>query len=131
MWLDGFDESVPLVGAYCGAIGLILEYAGASNVFSDASLDDVVNLASVTWEEVIEKDPDVIIVVDASWSTADEKLYNICRHNATRTLRAVQNRAFIILPFSGSVLGVRIGAIAYNLAEAMDALTQSEILSNI
>jgi hypothetical protein len=40
----------------------------------------------------------------------------------------VQNRAFITVPFSGSTLGVRIGSLAFNLAEAMVALTQGKAL---
>ena len=131
LWLDGFDEAAPFVGACCGAIGLTLEYAGSSNIFDDIGREDLSNWASATWEEVAEKDPDVIVVVNASWSTANEKLYNLCRYNVTRSLRAVQNRAFIVVPFSGSTLGVRVGATAFNLAEAMTALTRNEILSNV
>lgn len=79
----------------------------------------------------MDKDPDVIVLVDASWSKADQKLYDLCRYNVTRNLRAVQNRAFIVIPFSSSTLGVRVGATAFNLAEAMAALTRNEILSNV
>ena len=131
LWLDGFAEDSPFVGACCGAIGLTLEYAGAINIFENAGLEELSNWASVSWEEVVEKDPDLIILVDASWSTADSKLYDLCRYNVTRSLRAVQNRAFVVVPFSGSTLGVRVGATAYNLAEAMSAITRNEILSNV
>lgn len=48
-----------------------------------------------------------------------EKLYNLCSNDITREMRAVKNRSFLTVPFSGSTLGVRIGALAYNLAEAM------------
>ena len=46
-------------------------------------------------------------------------------------MRAVQNRAFLSVPFSGSTLGVRIGALAYNLAEAMDAIVRGKPLPSI
>lgn len=49
----------------------------------------------------------------------------------TRNLRAVQNRAFLVVPFSASTLGVRIGALAYNLAEAIAALIRGEPLPSI
>jgi hypothetical protein len=39
-------------------------------------------------------------------------------HDA-RQLRAVQSRAFVTVPYSGSTLGVKNGAGAYNLAEAV------------
>lgn len=43
-----------------------------------------------------------------------------------QTLRAVQNRAYVTVPFSGSTLGVRVGSVAYNLAEAMVALVRED-----
>ena len=46
-------------------------------------------------------------------------------------MRAVHNRAFLSVPFSGSTLGVRIGALAYNLAEAMDAIVRGKPLPSI
>jgi hypothetical protein len=48
-----------------------------------------------------------------------------------RELRAVQERAFLTVPFSGSTLGVRVGALAYNLAEAMAALTRGTPLTSL
>lgn len=35
------------------------------------------------------------------------------------------------MPFSASTLGVRIGSLAYNLAEAIDALAHSQTLSSV
>ena len=130
LWFDSYVEEDPFVGACCGSIGIILEHAGAINIFGETGRDDLANWATATWDEVAAKDPDLIVLIDASWSTADEKLYNLCRSNVTRNLRAVQNRAFIVVPFSGSTLGVRVGTTAYNLAEAMTAITRNEVLSN-
>jgi hypothetical protein len=61
----------------------------------------------------------------------DQKVFNLCSNDQTRKLRAVQNRAFITIPFSGSTLGVRMGAVAYNLAEAVAALTRNESLPSV
>lgn len=131
LWVDGLDNTTVYAGACCGAIGLTLKYAGANNIFDDLGREDLLNWAGASWEEVVEKDPDVLVVEDVSWSPADQKLYDLCRFNITRNLRAVQNRAFIVVPFSGSTLGVKVGATAYNLAEAMGAITRNEILSNV
>ena len=60
-----------------------------------------------------------------------EKLHNLCRHSVAQNLRAVQNRAFLIVPFSASTLGVRVGSVAYNLAEAMVALTRGRPLPSL
>ena len=77
------------------------------------------------------QDPDLIVVVDASWDKADAKLLQLCSHPIASDLRAVKNRAFITVPFSASTLGVRIGALAYNLAEAMVALSRNIPISQI
>ena len=37
----------------------------------------------------------------------------------------MQNRRFVIVPFSATTLGVRIGSLAYNLAEAVTVLAGS------
>lgn len=62
---------------------------------------------------------------------AVEKLHNLCRHTVAQNLRAVQNRAFLTVPFSASTLGVRVGSVAYNLAEAMVALTRGRPLPSL
>lgn len=61
----------------------------------------------------------------------DQKIYELCKNETTRELRAVQNRAFIQVPFSASTLGVRIGALALNLAEAFAALVRGEDLPSL
>ena len=61
----------------------------------------------------------------------DQKIYELCSNETTRALRAVQNRAFIQVPFSASTLGVRIGALAGNLAEAFAALVRGAPLPSL
>ena len=61
----------------------------------------------------------------------EEKIFGLCSNSLTRQLRAVQNRAFLTVPFSGSTLGVRIGALSYNLAEAFAALAYGRPLPSI
>ena len=63
--------------------------------------------------------------------TSDQKIYELCSNEVTRELRAVQNRAFIQVPFSASTFGVRIGSLSYNLAEAFAALIRGEALPTL
>jgi iron complex transport system substrate-binding protein len=128
-WLDSWSESEPYVGACCGSVNLILQESGASNIFSDLGGSNA-NWASASWSEVVDKDPDVIVLADASWDSADSKILNLCNNSVTRNLKAVQNRAFISIPFSGSTLGVKVGAVAWNLAEAMTAVYNGKPLSS-
>jgi iron complex transport system substrate-binding protein len=122
LWLDGWSKETPFVGACCGSINTIVESAGAKHIFDDQGIEKKKTWDSVTWDAIADRDPDVIVLVDASWDLADEKVFHLCSNAHTRELRAVKNRAFIVVPFSASTLGVRIGSLAYNLAEAMAAL---------
>ena len=65
------------------------------------------------------------------FNNADEKLYSLCNNEVTRNLKAVQNRRFITIPFSATTLGVRIGSLAFNLAEAVTALVENGSLSPV
>ena len=46
-------------------------------------------------------------------------------------MRAVQERQFLYLPFAASNVGVRLGAAAYNMAEAMAALARGRPLNSL
>ena len=70
LFLDSWGDEEPLVGACCGSINSIIEYAGAVNIFADLGLEDRATWARANWTDIVEKDPDVIVVVDASWDQA-------------------------------------------------------------
>ena len=72
LWLDSWDDENPFVGACCGAVQTILKHAGARNVFDDLGLEEKSSWSEVSWEEVAERDPDLIVLVDASWDTASK-----------------------------------------------------------
>lgn len=46
-------------------------------------------------------------------------------------MRAVQNRQFLVLPFAASNIGIRLGATAYNMAEAIAALARGKPLNSL
>ena len=60
---------------------------------------------------------------------AEEKLFKLCSHPELSQMRAVQNRQFLVMPFAASNIGVRLGATAYNMAEAMAALGRGKALN--
>ena len=70
LFLDSWGDETPLVGACCGSINAIIEYAGAENVFKDLGLEERATWDRASWEDIAERDPDVIILVDASWDPA-------------------------------------------------------------
>ena len=159
-WLDMWDDATPFVGACCGSIQTILEKAGAKHILDDQAIEEVRTWDAVSWDVIIPRDPDLIVIMHAWWAPAgksysiyatciqnfqkfvshhqharliflDEKIFKLCSNEDTRKLRAVQNRAFLVVPFTASTPSVRIGALAYNLAEAMAAIIRGEALPSI
>ncbi|GIV76457.1 MAG: lipoprotein [Litorilinea sp.] len=113
-WFDSGDDE-PFAGACCGAPNMILEAAGAQNIFADASG----SWATVSWEEVIARDPQAIVVIDAEWSPAQEKIELLRSNPAYATITAVQQERFVVLPFSATTLGVRNAQAVVDLAQGL------------
>lgn len=77
---------------------------------------------STTQEELVCARVSQLVLVAVTSSAS--KIHDLCSHPVTQELRAVQNRAYLIVPFSASTLGVRLGGVALNMAEAMTALSR-------
>ena len=113
-WYDsGIDE--PLAGACCGAPNLIIAAVGASNIFTDAAG----NWATVNWETVVERSPQVIVVIDAAWDPAQQKIDLLQTNPAYASITAVQDGRLVVLPFSATTLGVRNVTAVVDLAKAL------------
>jgi iron complex transport system substrate-binding protein len=113
-WYDsGTDE--PLAGACCGAPNMIIEAVGATNIFADTAG----NWATVNWETVLDRNPQVIVVIDAEWDPAQAKIDLLRTDPTYATIAAVQNGRFVALPFSATTLGVRNVAAVVELAKAL------------
>lgn len=102
-WFDSGDDTA-FAGAGDGGPQLVLEAVGATNVFADVEG----GWADVPWEDVVAADPDVIVLADAAWSTAEEKKRLLAADPALRDLRAVAEERYVELPFSASTPGVRL-----------------------
>lgn len=116
-WFDSGDKTA-YAAAGEGGPQIIMDAVGAENVF------DAVKggWADVSWEKVVEADPDVIVLVDASWSSAAEKKKRLQTDPALRRLRAVEQRHIVTVPFSESTPGVRLVDGAARISDQLDAL---------
>ena len=116
-WYDSGDKT-PFVGAGGGGPQLVLDAIGADNIFGDVDG----SWAEVSWEKVLADDPDVIVLADASWSTAEEKQAYLEEDPVLSQLSAVQAEAYVTVPFSESTVGVRLVDGAQHVAEQLVAL---------
>lgn len=100
-----FDSGsdAPYSAGCCGSAGLLLESVGLTNIAGDVEG----RWADLAWEAVVSADPDVIILNDAGWSTAEEKRAYMENDPVLSQLTAVKEGRFISVPFSETVLGVR------------------------
>ena len=114
LWYDS-GEDTPFVGAGAGGPALVLAAVGAINVF--AHLDG--GWADGSWETVLEADPDVIVLADASWSSATAKRAYLERDPVLRKLTAVRERRYVTVPFSETTPGIRLVDGAEHLAEQL------------
>ena len=109
-WSSGTDT--PYVGAGIGAPQLLLETAGFANVAADLDA----TWAPLGWEAIIAADPDVIVLVDSDWNSAEKKKAYLAGNPATAAMTAVQQQRYIVIPFAASEAGVRSVEAAASLA---------------
>ncbi|TFB75373.1 putative F420-0 ABC transporter substrate-binding protein [Cryobacterium glaciale] len=116
LWYSS-GTTTPYVGAGVGSPAMIMAAAGLTNIFAD--VNDT--WTSVGWESIIEANPSVIVLVDASWNTAAAKIAHLESDPATQVLDAVKNRRYIILPFASTEAGLRnVEAASSTIAQFAD-----------
>ncbi|OEU96228.1 ABC transporter substrate-binding protein [Streptomyces oceani] len=116
-WFDSGTKTA-FAGAGEGGPQLVLDAVGATNVFADVEG----GWADVSWEDVVAADPDVIVLADAEWSTAEDKIERLKSDEALSKLRAVREERFVTVAYSESTPGVRLVDGARSVAEQLGAL---------
>lgn len=107
LWYSSGDDT-PFVGAGIGAPQMIMEAAGLENIAAD--VEDT--WTSMGWEAIVAANPDVIVLVDAAWNTAEQKIAHLEASPATAALPAVQQQRYLIVDFPATEAGVRnVGAV--------------------
>ena len=105
----------PSVAGCCGAPNEILRLAGAQNIFPDLR---------GTWgivgrDEVITRNPEVIVLVAAASAPADHKRQWLLDNDMFARIEAVKHRRFVTVSFSDATPGIRNIAAVRKLAEAL------------
>ncbi|MEU2906964.1 ABC transporter substrate-binding protein [Streptomyces globisporus] len=90
----------------------LIERAGGTNVFAD--LDKPFGDAS--WENVVDRKPDVIVIYDYGATTVEQKKKRLLTDPALADVPAIKNKRFAVMPLSDAVLGVRVPAAVDKLA---------------
>lgn len=108
LWYSSGSDT-PYVGAGIGAPQMIMAAAGLENIAAD--VHDT--WTSLSWEAVADRDPDVIVLVDSAWNTAEKKREVLAGNPTTAALPAVQQERYLVVPFAATEAGVRnVDAVA-------------------
>ena len=114
VFLYDSGEDKAFTAACCGSANLVVERAGGINLFNDLEG----NYKNASWEVVVERDPEVIVLIEAGWSTSAEKEQILLTNEALADITAVKNKRFVIVPFSSTSPGVRVPTLITTLAKA-------------
>ncbi|WP_421733205.1 putative F420-0 ABC transporter substrate-binding protein [Cellulomonas sp.] len=117
LWYSSGSDT-PYVGAGIGAPQMIMDAAGLTNIFAD--VHDT--WTSAGWEQVVAADPDVIVLVDAAWNTAEKKIGLLEANPATSQLTAVREHRYLTVPFAAGEAGVRNAEAVASLDEQLAEL---------
>lgn len=112
-WSSG--EDTPFVGGGIGAPQMVMDALGLENILGE--VDET--WTSIGWETIVDADPDVIVLVDADWNTAEAKIETLQSSSATAEMTAVREERFVSVPFPAAEAGVRSVGAATDLARQL------------
>lgn len=121
LWYSSGTKT-PYVGAGSNAPAMIMEALGLTNIFAD--VDE--GWTSASWEAIVDANPDVIVLVDAAWNSAEQKKQLLAENPITRELDAVQNGRYLVIPFPAAEAGVRNVPATADMAKQLAGLTFGE-----
>jgi len=87
----------------------------ATNIFADTPG----SWTPVSWEAVIARNPDVIVLANAAWSTTEQKRTLLMARKALAGIDAIKNNRIIEIDFAYTTPGIRNVAAVRKLAEAL------------
>jgi iron complex transport system substrate-binding protein len=102
----------------CGGPALVAKTAGLQSISADVE-GTWVDLA---WERVVAADPEIILLIEAGWSTAQEKREYMENDPVLSQLSAVKEGRFVVVPFSETLLGMRFADGVENVNAQLAAL---------
>jgi iron complex transport system substrate-binding protein len=113
---DSGEDAPFTAGRYAMPTALIAA-AGGVNIMADLEK----SWTEISWESVIERNPEVVVIVDYGDVTADQKIAFMMNNPAFAEIDAVRNNRFVVLEYAEATPGPRNIAAVRTLAEAFRA----------
>ena len=96
-------QDTPYTAGSFGIPNTLIRLAGGDHIFKD--LDQ--NWTTVSWEQIVSRNPQVIVIVDYGTPDAEAKKIFLLNHNALQEVEAIQNKRFVVLPYAAATPGIR------------------------
>ncbi|MDF3351796.1 ABC transporter substrate-binding protein [Sulfitobacter sp. KE34] len=96
-------EDVPFTAGAYAMPNALIEAAGGTNIMNDLEK----SWATVGWEAVVARDPEVIVIVNYGEVTADQKRAFMMENPAFADIDAVRNDRFVVLEYVEATPGPR------------------------
>ena len=96
-------EDVPFTAGRYAMLNALIEAAGGTNIMNDFEK----SWATVGWEAVVERNPDMIVIVNYGDVTADQKQEFMMSNPAFADIDAVRNDRFVVLEYVEATPGPR------------------------
>lgn len=104
MIFDSERNNTPFVAGGSGSPQNILQLAGGENIFADIEMQ----YSGTTWEEIIDRDPDAIVIIKyAEADDAEKKIDKMKAMPELANVSAVKNDRFIIVPLNAVFPGIQ------------------------
>lgn len=107
-------EDTPFTAGHFAMPTALIEAAGGTNIMDDFRE----SWGTVSWEAVVERDPEVVIIVNYGEVTAEQKMDFMRNNPALSGISAVRNDRFVVLEYVEATPGPRNIAAVAHLAEA-------------
>ncbi|AJP59410.1 iron ABC transporter substrate-binding protein [Pandoraea vervacti] len=108
-------EDSPFTAGRLAMPTALIEAAGGRNV-----MDDVMqSWTRVSWETVVARNPQAIVVVDYGAVTAAQKIAFLLDQPALRKVEAVRARRFIVVPYDEATPGIRNAQAVETIARGL------------
>ncbi len=120
LWYSSGSET-PFIGAGIGAPQLLMDSVGLQNIAAAEEMSWI----SMSWEAIADAEPDVIVLVDSDWNTAENKIEVLESVPSMAALPAVQDGRYLIIDFPATEAGIRSASAAVELGEQLAQLEQT------
>lgn len=103
----------------CGKYGMaskMMDAVGAKNILSDIE-DDWIPKAS--WETIIERDPEFIMIDDTPWESAEDRIATLQSLPQLASITAIREKRFVVLPWTYILPGMEMDEGIAMLAKSL------------